>query len=379
MLQEYKTLVVETPRCLTMSDSKGQLTTVTKLQQLLEETFPQDEIVYAFGYGSGIFSQSSAATTTHDELSVHKEETKTNTTTGTLIDIILVVRDSYKFHHANYYSFNKDHYVRPVFASDPIARITWWQRHYLQTSYLTNPRIYYIVTPNMKYGVVQLDDLLDDLTHWQYLYLAGRMHKPTLEILNRQVDNEHDRSIVYQQVHQNLPAALSVALLLLQEQNESATSTTLSSLQVYETIAGLSYTGDFRMQAGAEDPQKIQTLVGGPGQVDRFRAMYQKAVNQLEQEGIISISNKNEEWTWDSHNATAIARLWEAVPHSIRRPIGGSTFTAPKTSVEQLQQSLVKVIAPAARYQSIKGLATAGLGKSIAYAVRKLSKGLLKR
>lgn len=35
----------------------------------------------------------------------------------------------------------------------------------------------------IKYGVVEAATLLDDLTNWRHVYLAGRMHKPTTALV----------------------------------------------------------------------------------------------------------------------------------------------------------------------------------------------------
>jgi hypothetical protein len=46
---------------------------------------------------------------------------------------------------------------------------------------------------------------------------------------------------------------------------------------------------------------------------------------------------------------------------------------------EDLSERLARIVAPAARYQSFKGIVTAGPQKAWKYAARKLSKGLLRR
>jgi translocator assembly and maintenance protein 41 len=355
----------------------GQMASAEHLEKLLENTFPQEEIVYAFGYGSGVFSQ-------HLNIDNQAPSSKDNNDSNDniMIDIILVVRDSYKFHRDNL-SKNPQHYVSTWLAADKAARITWWQRHSVENAWFSNPRVYFNVTKGLKYGVVPLEDLQSDLQHWKYLYLAGRMQKPTLPIIDRLVVEQLDDSIpriLYQQTH-NLPAALSAALLL-QPQTASgsscSSSTVVSPTQIYTTIASLSYTGDFRTAIGAEDPQKITKLVSAPGQLQRFHSLYQSSVDLLVEQGVLQrsstpITDDNDDddgqeesiyWSIDSSTA-AKDHLWSHLPQRLQHQ-------------DHLQAALTRIVAPAARYQSIKGLASAGFSQSAAYAARKLSKGIFR-
>lgn len=59
----------------------------------------------------------------------------------------------------------------------------------------------------IKYGVVTVDDMAEDLRHWESLYLAGRLHKPVVEL-------QPDADIAEAQAV-NKAAALNAALLLL--------------------------------------------------------------------------------------------------------------------------------------------------------------------
>lgn len=60
----------------------------------------------------------------------------------------------------------------------------------------------------VKYGVVSLKRLHQDLLHWDDLYVAGRLHKPVIHILRGNLE-------VAQSISTNLDAALRLALLLL--------------------------------------------------------------------------------------------------------------------------------------------------------------------
>lgn len=61
----------------------------------------------------------------------------------------------------------------------------------------------------------------------------------------------------------NLASALRTALLLLPE--------SFTEVELFETIAGLSYRGDFRMAVG-ENPLKVRNIVDA--QLDPFRSLY---------------------------------------------------------------------------------------------------------
>ena len=61
----------------------------------------------------------------------------------------------------------------------------------------------------IKYGVVGMDTLLRDLTSWESLLLAGRLHKPVLHVVR-------DDAVI-KAVDANLQAALATSLLLLPE------------------------------------------------------------------------------------------------------------------------------------------------------------------
>lgn len=58
-----------------------------------------------------------------------------------------------------------------------------------------------------KYGVISTHHLVDDLLNWRTMYAAGRMHKPTLALV------EHEDVLNAQRV--NMQSALTASLLML--------------------------------------------------------------------------------------------------------------------------------------------------------------------
>lgn len=341
------------------ANEQGQLTSSQELRDVFHASFPQlqDEIVHAFGYGSGVFVQTDQ---NEDE---EKSKAKKSNQEKKMLDMVLIVKDAFKFHSLNI-QCNPNHYA--LVFRDP-SRATWWQNHDLSNGLAKNPKVFFnfVEDPFLKYGVMEEANLCSDLENWDSLYIGGRMHKPTATIF-QQLGNGR---VEMNQANRNLPAALSMALLLSAKE-----SMTLSEL--YSQISALSYTGDFRMQLGAEDPGKINKLVQSPGQLCRFNRLYQDtALRPLLQSGIASLDGDT--LSWNPNDASAVSAVGSRLPQRLQDRMDSSANL--EMTIYALRHELHSIVAPAARYQSFKGLWTAGLTKSARYAFAKLSKGVLKR
>eukprot|EP00934_Nitzschia_sp_Nitz4_P004157 Nitzschia sp. Nitz4//scaffold155_size52807//10021//11112//NITZ4_006793-RA/size52807-processed-gene-0.15-mRNA-1//-1//CDS//3329537360//4147//frame0 len=358
-------------------DAQGQLASSQGLSDLVQSKFPQDNLVHAFGYGSGVFSQTLQQGQEHVGM----------------LDLILVVDDAQAFHQAN--QDKHPHHYASWLNMAGASTAAYWQRQFP----LRDARVLFQVVEAsestkepipMKYGVVHVHDLTDDLTEWTCLYLAGRMHKPTLPL---QLGNSHNttRDALEQAQQANLQAAVAASLLLLPVQDNDNTTTPLFAWDtLYSQIAGLSYTGDFRMQVGGEDPNKIRKLVQAPGQLERFQALYNNDNNNnnhtmpafsysllkpLQEKGILSCSKEGVEW--DGNHRLARQELINHLPPRVQetvRPLEDASAQA-----DALSRVLTQIVGPAAKHQSLKGVSTLGFRKSLAYAAAKLSKGLFKR
>ena len=139
----------------------GQLTSTQKLTELIESIFSSNQIIHAFGYGSGVFSQG------------HNPG---------MLDMILVVQDAQVFHWENQ-AKNPSHYATWIRSVDPQGYVAAG----LQRCFLggRDGKVFFHVIEDpipLKYGVIQYEDFIQDLTQWKSLYIAGRLHKPTLSI-----------------------------------------------------------------------------------------------------------------------------------------------------------------------------------------------------
>ena len=402
----------------TSENSVAQLATNEELTAIVDQ-FPH-KIDYAFGYGSGVLRQQQSTTTTNPGM----------------IDIILAVNDPYAWHKHNL-KCHSDHYSY-------MARIggsnfvTWLQVNFGAKLYF-HPFVNMDITLNddcdtnntndeskqsstvqrqIKYGVVSTNDLIQDLLRWDYLYLAGRMHKPIVSIdlppqSTADPDSQSDEYLVEQRNDRideileaqrtNLLSAVSASLLLHKTDDtnnlQSHGSTILPMSQLYNTIASLSYTGDFRMQTGAEDPNKVAKLVETPGMLDLWDDMYSDTLNNLQNMGLLSVIESNQS---DDRNITItgnkgkqleanfndIAMRKQLVQHLPQRLQKHSNAIVDSDcnnlrSIHQgtsiLRQELAKIVSPAAKTQSMKGFITAGPIKSWKYALAKFAKGRLKK
>lgn len=234
------------------------------------------------------------------------------------------------------------------------------------------------------------------------------MHKPIVSVdlspdsscteglcvdpVDRADDVEHAQRI-------NLLSAVSASMLMYDATKNERHLSSLQSLpisQLYNTIASISYTGDFRMQTGAEDPNKVKKLVEAPGMRNLWDDMYSETLGQLNAIGLISVVNPSR--TSGSRNSNepngdgerhlecnffdpAIRKqLMQNLPQRLQRYSDqciGSESNA--DSVRQgsllLRQELANIVAPAAKSQSMKGFFTAGFSKSLRYVKAKMMKG----
>ena len=345
----------------------GQLTSEETIREDILSLFPQDNLVYSFGYGSGVFSQ-----TLKDSTKKHEG----------MLDLILVVDDTYKFHQDNLQTF-PHHYASWLRWGGP-SLITKIQRQFpLKDAHV----LFHVVDDPvpMKYGVVDQQDLLRDLTEWESLYLAGRLHKPTLPLLS-----PPDNFVSAQD--QNLHAAVAAALLLSMPSSSETNNNSFCSWEsFYRSIASLSYTGDFRMEVGGEDPQKLNKLVQAPGQLRRFQNLYRPILESYEEAGILSpnfvtsLSSSLEDdddddeksfydngIEWNASDLSTVSYLYDHLPQNIQDQ-------STSRSSDGIAKTLSATVAPAARHQSFKGIFTLGFRRSIEYASAKLSKGLFKK
>ncbi|KAL2260118.1 hypothetical protein VTK26DRAFT_5995 [Humicola hyalothermophila] len=222
-------------------------------------------IRYAFAYGSGVFPQSkpsSKVPTPEEVRAVHPKAPpavqRAQDGTPKMIDFIFGVSHTQHWHSLNMKQ-HRDHYS--ALASLGSGAVSYVQDK-LGAGVYFNP--YVIVNGILiKYGVVQLGTLEKDLTQWDSLYLAGRLHKP-VKILR-------DDPKIRLANQMNLLSALRTALLLLPP--------TFTEEELYGTIAGISYLGDPRMSLPTENPRKVKNIVGN--NMANFRRLYLPLIETL--------------------------------------------------------------------------------------------------
>lgn len=217
-------------------------------------------IRYAFAYGSGVFPQGTSSG--QSKPSIHPSPSPAITAAqpmgGKMIDLIFGVTHTQHWHSLNL-SQHRDHYsFIGSLGSGFVSKVQddWGAGVYFNPYVTVNGTL-------IKYGVVNLDTLCKDLSGWETLYLAGRLHKP-VKILR-----DDPRVRLANQV--NLISALRTALLLLPP--------SFTERQLYRTIANISYMGDLRMSLRTENPHKVDNIV--TNQITNFRRLYSPLIADL--------------------------------------------------------------------------------------------------
>ncbi|KAH6856064.1 mitochondrial matrix Mmp37-domain-containing protein [Chaetomium sp. MPI-CAGE-AT-0009] len=257
-------------------------------------------IRYAFAYGSGVFPQSKASgkTPTEEELrAIHPKAPlavqRAQDGTPKMIDFIFGVSHTQHWHSLNMKQ-HRNHY-------SPLASLGSGAVSYVQdkmgAGVYFNP---YVVVNGIliKYGVVQLGTLENDLTQWDTLYLAGRLHKP-VKILR-------DDPKIRLANQMNLLSALRTALLLLPPD--------FTEEQLYGTIAGISYLGDPRMALPTENPRKVKNIVGN--NMANFRRLYLPLIDTLPNVDFNDPGVGTKDWVWDETKNLKLAQDMDPVKRS---------------------------------------------------------------
>ncbi|KAF5385681.1 hypothetical protein D9757_005530 [Collybiopsis confluens] len=343
---------------------RNQLLSVSSsTRALLESIVAQFDapIRYAFAYGSGVFEQdgygASATTSSTGITSV----TKPTDPHAPMLDFMFAVTHPAHFHSINMHQ-HPSHYPlhSRLFGSDYVSAI---QR--------ISPGVWFntLVPMNgvtIKYGVTTVDNLCSDLLNWNSLYLAGRMHKP-LRIIK-----DDARVRLTQQV--NLTSAVRAALLTLPEN--------FSETELFERIASISYSGDPRMILPAENRNKVGNIVRSQGL--QFKELYHRLVVGLPGVNWRIQSQYIQQDISPQARSLHLRKLPVNLLFHLKQAYGEQTkeeenaywvrVAAEENLPEVMNQKMSSIVRGPATVQSLKGIASAGLGKSIRYTSAKVGK-----
>ena len=128
----------------------------------LLRTLPDTE--FAFAYGSGVFEQKGYE----------------NAKSAPMVDMVFATKDSLSWHTANLRR-NPSHYsMLSKFGHSFITHIQedFGAGLYYNTLIPMPSEAKPAPGQQMKYGVMSLHTLVDDLLHWRSMYVSGRLHKP---------------------------------------------------------------------------------------------------------------------------------------------------------------------------------------------------------
>ncbi|WVQ75992.1 hypothetical protein IAR50_005628 [Cryptococcus sp. DSM 104548] len=331
----------------------------TKLRPLIS-TF-KAPVDWAVAYGSGVLPQASS----NPKSGAGEKE-------APLTDLLLSTPNAEDFHSINLHQ-NPTHY--PLYARllGPKVVASIQEKWGAGVWYVT---MVDIGGTNAKYGVITSSMLEDDLKDWTTFYLSGRLQKPTLLL-------QPPPSSLEAALRTNLQSALSLSLLLLPEK--------FTEDELWMKIAGLSYEGDPRMRVpGGENPGKVGNIVRGPGAREGFREMYGTFLERGDL-GVKWADEEKEGWAWkgagekelvQSKESKHMAYLASTLPNNLLYHLPSSPSSAKEllplvtqsSFPTDLSKTLNEIIHSPALRQSVKGLFTAGLTKSVVYAGKKVGK-----
>jgi translocator assembly and maintenance protein 41 len=212
--------------------------------------------------------------------------------------------------------------------------------------------------------------LIEDLTHWQYLYAAGRLHKPVYEVTAE--SNSKEVIEIKEAMQRNFTFAAVVSFLLLPEK--------FSKIELYKTISRLSYIGDIRLKV-AESPNKINNIVeGDPNTLAEFEKIYGRSLAMLEGKNVFAYENgqstivKLRRFSYLELQALLPPLLFSKLQIDEKEDKGNPTDDLMKQRIAEIISGLNKKYS---LRQTTKGIITAGITKSVHYGIHKLKKKYL--
>lgn len=239
------------------------------------------------------------------------------------IDLILVVENIREWHRENIKKNPKDYSFigKNFFLKADIKEIKGLTGITYQSNIEYKDHLF-------KYGVIEYKDFVKYITTWDSFYVAGRLQKPILVVKS---NKEIDELIV-----KNRRNACKIGLLCLNEKK-------IKSL--YSTICNLSYTGDTRMKV-AENPNKVNNIVGAS--FDKFDEMY-------DFDDLYTKNGEDIEYTLNLDD----------LPDSLEKI---------KKTKEDIMNYLYDLNKKESFNQTLKGIKTNGVVKSIKYGFAKILK-----
>lgn len=303
----------------------------------LIENFDRRFVRYAFAYGSRVKRQHGVR-----QADVQKG----------MLDMILVVRKG--FHESNL-TKNPHHYSM-------IARICPTR----VTEFIQGSGVYFntdIEMPGVgriKYGTIEEDAYIKDLRRWRWLYVAGRLHKPVVDLIEPDYELKEAQAI-------NLRHACNTALMLLPEK--------FTRSMLLRTIISLSYMGDVRM-ALAENPDKIDNILSAQQDEmwETYKYVMAKDVNSImprEYPFVWPLDRRGLSWEQDNSPEVRLVRAM-ALPAWLRfrmdRPEDG-LFTP-----ELVQKGIENINRVSSKTHALKGTYSVDPVVSFNYVMDKIMK-----
>ncbi len=242
------------------------------------------------------------------------------------IDLILIVNDMKLWHKENIKRNPKDYSFigRNFFLNSSLDEIKGITGITYQSNIEYKGHLF-------KYGIIEYGDFVRHMQTWDSFYVPGRFQKPILTIKS---NNFIDELIL-----QNRRNACKVGLLCLNNKDLK---------DLYLTICNLSYSGDTRMKV-AENPKKVDNIVGAS--YDKFNEMYN--FNDLYQK-----NGERIEYEIDI----------DELPSSLEKYIKDD-----KTK-EKVMEYLSDLNRKESSLQTMKGIKTNGIVKSLRYGLAKVLK-----